>query len=54
MSTKIQNYLNLYLFQKEQILGCYSEDGMAYIYIGKKLLELSLCNLICLIIKQTD
>ena len=21
MSTKIQNYLNLYLFQKEQILG---------------------------------
>ena len=23
MSTKIQNYLNLHLFQKEQILGCY-------------------------------
>ena len=27
MSTKIQNYLNLYLFQKEQILGCYKNFG---------------------------
>ena len=24
MSTKIQNYLNLHLFPKEQILGCYN------------------------------
>ena len=25
MSTKIQNYINLYLFQKEQFLGCYTQ-----------------------------
>ena len=28
MSTKIQNYLNLHLFQKEQILGCYNSTPL--------------------------
>ena len=31
MSTKIQNYLNLHLFQKEQILGCYIQQEDLYI-----------------------
>ena len=28
MSTKIQNYLNLHLFPKEQILGCYNSTPL--------------------------
>ena len=28
MSTKIQNYFNLHLFQKEQIFGCYNSTPL--------------------------